>query len=42
LTPKGAGAVRFGTLTASADAPITGYITIKDSDGTVRKLAVIT
>jgi hypothetical protein len=42
LTPKGAGAIRFGTLTATTDAPITGYITIKDSAGTVRKLAVIT
>lgn len=41
LTPKGTGNVRFGTLTASADAAITGYITIKDSGGTVRKLAVI-
>jgi hypothetical protein len=41
LTPKGTGNVRFGTLTANADAPITGYITIKDSAGTVRKLAVI-
>jgi hypothetical protein len=41
LTPKGAGAVRFGTLTVNADAPITGYITIKDSGGTLRKLAVI-
>lgn len=41
LTPKGTGAVRFGTLTANADAPITGYIEIKDSAGTVRKLAVI-
>jgi len=42
LTPKGVGAIRFGTLTATADAPITGYITIKDSGGTLRKLAVIT
>ena len=41
LTPKGTGNVRFGTLTANADAPITGYITIKDSGGTTRKLAVI-
>ena len=41
LTPKGTGDVRFGTLTANADAPITGYITIKDSGGTVRKLAII-
>jgi hypothetical protein len=41
LTPKGTGNVRFGTLTANADAPITGYILIKDSGGTTRKLAVI-
>lgn len=42
LTPKGtSGRVRFGTLTATADAPITGYIEIKDAGGTVRKLAVI-
>lgn len=41
LTPKGTGLVRFGTRTASADAPITGYIEIKDSGGTVRRLAVI-
>lgn len=43
FTPKGTGNVRFGTLTATADAPITGYIEIKSAaDGTVRKLAVIT
>jgi len=41
LQGKGAGNVRFGTRTASADAPITGYIEIKDLSGTVRKLAVI-
>lgn len=41
LTPKGTGRVRFGTLTANADAPVTGYITIKDAGGTERKLAVI-
>lgn len=41
LTPKGTGNVRFGTRTASADAAITGYIEIKDSGGTVRRLAVI-
>lgn len=41
LTPKGTGNVRFGTLTANADAPVTGYITIKDAGGTARKLAVI-
>lgn len=42
LTPKGSGNVRFGALTTNADAPVTGYITIKDAGGTVRKLAVIT
>jgi hypothetical protein len=41
LTPKGTGNVRLGTLTANADAPITGYITIKDAGGNLRKLAVI-
>ena len=33
--------VKFGARTASGDAAITGYIEIKDSGGTVRKLAVI-
>ena len=41
LTPKGAGNVRFGAFTVNADAPITGYITVKDAAGNVRKLAVI-
>jgi hypothetical protein len=41
LTPKGTGNVRFGTLTANADAPVTGYILIKDSGVTTCKLAVI-
>jgi hypothetical protein len=41
LTPKGTGNVRFGTLTASADVPITGYIEIKDAGGTIRRLAVV-
>lgn len=41
LLPKGTGAVRFGTHTANADAPIVGYITVKDDAGTLRKLAVI-
>lgn len=40
LTPKGTGNVRFGTYTGTISA-ITGYIEIKDSGGTVRKLAVI-
>ena len=38
---KGTGLVRYGVRTASADAPITGYIEIKDAGGTVRRLAVI-
>jgi hypothetical protein len=42
LTSKGTGRVRFGTLTATSDVAITGYIEIKDSAGNVRKLAVIT
>lgn len=41
LTPKGAGNVRFGTFTSNADAPVTGYVTVKDAGGTARKLAVI-
>lgn len=42
FTPKGTGVLRFGTHTASADAAVSGYITILDSLGTIRKLAVIT
>lgn len=42
LVPKGTGNVKFGTHTASADAAVSGYITIKDSTGATRKLAVIT
>jgi hypothetical protein len=41
LTPKGTGRVQMGTHTATTDVPITGYIEIKDSAGTVRRLAVI-
>ena len=41
LIPKGIGKVRMGTRVASADAPITGYIEIKDAGGTLRRLAVI-
>jgi hypothetical protein len=39
LTPKGAGAVRFGTYTGTILTP-TGYVTIKDSGGTTRRLLV--
>jgi hypothetical protein len=41
FTPKGTGNVRFGTYTANMALTIQGYIEIKDSGGTVRKLAVI-
>lgn len=41
LLSKGGGNVRFGAHTTSADAPISGYITIKDASGVTRKLAVI-
>ena len=40
LTPGGSGNVRFGTYVGSAQT-ITGYITIKDQNGTHRKLAVV-
>lgn len=39
LTPKGTGRVRFGTYTAGVLTP-TGYVEIKDSGGTVRRLLV--
>lgn len=42
LVPKGAGYVQFGTWTTSADAPATGYITVKDAAGNLRKLMVMT
>ena len=41
IRSKGTGLVRIGTHTANADAPISGYIQIKDTTGTIRKLAVI-
>lgn len=41
LTPKGTGNVRFGTVTGNADAPINGYVTIKDAAGNSVKLATI-
>ena len=39
LTPKGVGNIRFGTYTGTILTP-TGYITIKDSGGTTRRLLV--
>jgi hypothetical protein len=41
LTPKGTGLVRFGTYTASMALTVQGFIEVKDSGGTIRKLAVI-
>jgi len=41
LTPKGTGVVQFGTYTATVTA-VSGYITIKDAGGTLRKLAILT
>lgn len=41
LVPKGTGYIQFGNRTGTGDAPITGYIEIKDNGGIVRKLAVI-
>jgi hypothetical protein len=40
LTPKNAGKVSFGTYTGTI-LVIAGYIEIKDSGGTIRKLAVV-
>ena len=41
FTPKGTGNVQFGTYTANMALTIQGYVEIKDSGGTVRRLAVI-
>lgn len=35
------GGVRLGAYTANADAPVVGYVTVMDSTGAARKLAVI-
>lgn len=39
--PKGTGVLRFGTHSALAGETVTGYITVKDSAGNSRKLAVV-
>jgi hypothetical protein len=41
ITTKGTGNVRFGTHSAIAAETVTGYITVKDSAGNTRKLAVL-
>jgi hypothetical protein len=40
FTPKGTGVIQFGTYASSMVEIYTGYISIKDSAGTTRKLAV--
>ena len=42
LRPKGTGRVWVGEWTSNADAAVSGYITVKDSTGTLRKIATIT
>ena len=41
LISKGTGVIKFGIYTTLGAETLAGYITIKDSGGTVRKLAVI-
>lgn len=41
LGGKGTGLVSFGAWSSNADAPVNGYVTIKDAAGNVRKLATI-
>lgn len=41
FTPSGTGCVKFGTHSAIGAEIVTGYITIKDSNGNTRKLAVV-
>jgi hypothetical protein len=41
IVPKGTGKLKFGGHTPTADAPIAGYMEVKDSGGVIRKLAVI-
>ena len=41
MQAKGTGNIRFGTHSALAAETVTGYITIKDDGGTVRKIAVV-
>lgn len=41
LVPKGAGLVRFGTLSGLGAEVLSGYITVKDAAGNSRKIGVI-
>jgi len=42
LLPKGTAYVRFGTHAGLAGETVSGYITIKDAGGTLRKIGVVT
>lgn len=42
LTPAGTGVLKFGSHTALGGESVSGYITIKDSGGASRKVAVVT
>lgn len=41
IVPKGGGYLRFGGWSIEASPTINGYVTIKDSNGNVRKLATL-
>lgn len=41
LTPQGTGVVEFGAFTVLGAETLSGYITIKDNTGTLRKIGVI-
>ncbi len=41
LRTKGTGVVQFGTHTVKGAETVTGYITMKDSGGTTRKIAIL-
>lgn len=41
ITPAGTGLLKFGSHSSIAAETVTGYITIKDSGGTSRKIAVV-
>jgi len=42
LTPAGTGVLKFGSHTALGGESVSGFITIKDSGGASRKIAVVT
>jgi hypothetical protein len=42
LTPAGTGLIKFGAHTTLGGETVSGYIEIKDSGGTTRKVAIVT